>query len=311
MPLAYWISLPDAFLKLDEQVLLVDSNCSLYIDSLDSPACSDSEQCTVACSDPTAGSTSAGEIVGSLLGGMALGGILALTAVGITGVYCHLRRIRAKQEKVLESAPSDEEYEPMDWDDGEPATTVEGSESPEHNPDTSDCLHYPQTTVPVTPHGNVQQSAAEPDEDHDYEDPRLFVQLPLCDLQPNLDQCNVNVRAQSEDTAMATATPNPVKEVSTSALAGAARPLSHKHQVLPPSDTKPPQKHKPLTPGVKDRRMKAKGVPTTSAPVLTPAKQGVSGPRGLASTGAALLSKSTEDVPRKADPAGQKATKKR
>ncbi len=112
MHLNFWASLRDAFLKIDDQVLLVDSTCSLYIDSLDSSECMEvrDTNCTECMGveagtvgTEASGSNVEGAIAGSLLGGTVLGSLLA-TAVLIGVYFCWLRKNhgRSKQEKELE-----------------------------------------------------------------------------------------------------------------------------------------------------------------------------------------------------------------
>ncbi len=124
----------------------MDSTCSLFVDSLDSPTCSEvdtpkSSECTEA--GENADANLGGAITGTLLGGIVLGCILATAAQ--SGVYCLLKRARVKREKQVKCAAMNTpnkcrytkptstkvdvttDYEPIDWN--VEVTTTNESES--------------------------------------------------------------------------------------------------------------------------------------------------------------------------------------
>ena len=91
----FWLSIPSPVLKLENQILLADTTCPLYTDSLDSNSCMLQETAGQDCCT--------GSIVGVLFGGIFTGVLISiLTYVTVT---C-FRKCKATQQEKEDSEPA-------------------------------------------------------------------------------------------------------------------------------------------------------------------------------------------------------------
>ena len=86
----YWISTPNAFMRISGQALPIDSTCPPYVESIGSGACHDGNLCSAT-------------VAGTAVGSFAVGVLLTATVL-IVVVWMHYRGQRRKMKQVL--APS-------------------------------------------------------------------------------------------------------------------------------------------------------------------------------------------------------------
>ena len=106
--LEFWTSLPDPFLSLREQILLVDSTCSLYTNSSTSDDCIDSTE--VEGTSPTcvpSTDSQGGIIAASFLGGVLAGFALSLILIIATCAYFLRKPKGSETERNSDTVESD------------------------------------------------------------------------------------------------------------------------------------------------------------------------------------------------------------
>ena len=180
--LEFWASLQDPFLRFGEQVLLVDSTCPLYTNSLTSDDCMDPSMRV----EGTA--SQGGAIAGSFLGGVLAG--FSFSLILIIAIYAYFQRTNrnAKSSENVESENPTMRY-------GRPkALSEEADPGYEPLPLRADWMWsgHPGTKNQTTSHYE--------DDDNEYEIP-CIIDSPLpCGSLPNPKRVKAQKKLGSRDT---------------------------------------------------------------------------------------------------------------